>query len=117
MLARMDDGSVPALDQLTRRLDRLERSNHRLKFSLLGVGAIAFGCGAGTTAQFKKATSHHLAIFGAEEKGEVVTLSRTQGGGQIVVRDAAGKARVSIDGSGVRVRDAAGKVTWSSTSP
>lgn len=112
MLPRMSDSA-----EIRERLDRLECSNRRMKLGALGVALLAFACGAGTTAQYAKLTSHHLAVFGSGEKGEVVTLSRSAKGGQIVVRDAAGKARVTIDADGVRTADAAGKMTWDSAKP
>ncbi len=108
----------PAFEQLVARLEILERRHLHLKLVLGAAAVVAVGCGAAsTTAQYRKVTSHDVAIFGADEQGEVLTLDRNDQGGRLLLRDAAGKVRVEIDATGVRTRDAAGAEQWSSTAP
>jgi hypothetical protein len=103
-------------EQLVARLEQLERRYNRLQLVLAAVLLVAIGCGAaGTTAQYRKVTAHNVSIFGAGENGEVITLDRTEQGGRLVLRDAAGKVRVEIDSGGLRTRDAEGAEQWSST--
>ena len=87
---------------LNKRLERLERGNQRLKALLLGMTALAVGCGATTTvANYGTLRSHTIEVFTADEKAQVLVLDRDSKGGQIVIKDNAGKARVRIDVDGV----------------
>jgi hypothetical protein len=108
----------PSIEQLSERLARLERRHARLKVAFVATLVLGLGCGAAsTTAQYRKVTSHVVAIFGANEDGEVLTLERAANGGRLTVRDSAGRVRVEIDADGLRTRDAGGAERWSSTPP
>ncbi len=101
--------------QLSARVEQLEHSRRRLGFALFAVAAVAISCGAAsTTAQFKKVSTHTLAVFGAGESGEVIRLGRTTEGGQMILEDAKGHQRVQIGVDGVTVLDDAGKLVWQS---
>jgi hypothetical protein len=109
------NASQPSIEQLVCRLEQLELRHRRLKLWFGAAVLVAIGCGAAdTTARYKKVTSHDIAIFGAEEEGEVITLDRTAQGGRLIVRDAAGRVRVEIDEAGLRTRDASGTERWTS---
>jgi hypothetical protein len=103
------------LEQLAERLERLERRHRRLKYALGASVLLAFGCGAAsTTAQYRKVTSHDVAIFGTGEQGEVITMDRDEAGGRFVLRDHSGKVRIALDATGIRTFDGAGAEKWSS---
>ena len=94
------------LDALTARIQRLETQNRRLQQVLLAGAVLLIGCGAATTtANYGHLSSHTIAVFGANEQGEAISLGRTAAGGQLILRDAAGKTRVTLDVDGLTVVD------------
>ena len=87
---------------LSARLERVERSNRRLKALLFGLAIVGLGCGASTTvANYKTVRAHGIEVFDAGEAGSVLTLGRDASGGRIELKDTKGEVALVIDVTGV----------------
>jgi hypothetical protein len=104
----------PTLDALTRRLDRLERENRRLKvvgvLALLGLVSVALmGQAVLSDAPIVEAQTFYV-------RDRVGKVRATLGADGLSIMDASGAARVVVSGTsdppGLNLRDKAGAVVW-----
>lgn len=95
----------PTVTELTARLERLERSNRRLKAVLVGLGLVGVGCGATTTvANYGTVRAHTVEVFTPAEDGHLLLLGRDAKGGRLELVRTDGKPGLVIDVDGVHPR-------------
>jgi hypothetical protein len=99
-------------DYVLERLNALERSNQRMKLSLVALLAGFCAC-AGVTADYDSVSAKRFVLRG-EDGTELASLVREGGGARLVLNADDRRARVVLDVNGVRVFDPAGRAIWRS---